>query len=166
MLPRCGNNTAGSNRTDKSKTGRTPQGSTPRFWPTRQDSNLRPQESESCALSSWATGRFFCFAGCSSQVDFFLCRQTGTAEHHSDTIISHLSFVCKVFLRFLSAFFSRSPSGNNTNANARRWGVSALFPPTLRKTPASRKRVGETGPVAFQTFSLICEKKVDFFRKI
>ena len=28
-------------------------------WPTRQDSNLRPQESESCALSSWATGRYF-----------------------------------------------------------------------------------------------------------
>ena len=27
------------------------------FWPTRQDSNLRPQESESCALSSCATGR-------------------------------------------------------------------------------------------------------------
>ena len=28
------------------------------LWPTRQDSNLRPQESESCALSSWATGRY------------------------------------------------------------------------------------------------------------
>ena len=26
-------------------------------WPTRQDSNLRPRESESRALSSWATGR-------------------------------------------------------------------------------------------------------------
>ena len=29
-----------------------------RIWPTRQDSNLRPQESESCALSSCATGRY------------------------------------------------------------------------------------------------------------
>ena len=28
-------------------------------FPTRQDSNLRPTESESVALSSWATGRYF-----------------------------------------------------------------------------------------------------------
>ncbi len=28
------------------------------FWPARHDSNVRPQESESCALSSWATGRY------------------------------------------------------------------------------------------------------------
>ena len=28
------------------------------FWPARQDSNLRPQESESCALSSCATGSY------------------------------------------------------------------------------------------------------------
>ena len=30
------------------------------FWPTRQDLNLRPSESESDALSSCATGRFLC----------------------------------------------------------------------------------------------------------
>lgn len=30
-------------------------------WPARQDSNLRPQESESCALSSWATGSYSVF---------------------------------------------------------------------------------------------------------
>ena len=29
------------------------------FWPARQDSNLRSQESESCALSSCATGSYF-----------------------------------------------------------------------------------------------------------
>ena len=28
------------------------------FWPTRKDSNLRPSESESDALSSCATGRY------------------------------------------------------------------------------------------------------------
>ena len=28
------------------------------FWPARKDSNLRPSESESDALSSWATGRY------------------------------------------------------------------------------------------------------------
>ena len=31
------------------------------FWPTRQDSNLRPSESESDALSSWATGSYSVF---------------------------------------------------------------------------------------------------------
>ena len=30
----------------------------PFCWPTRKDSNLRPQESESCALSSCATGSY------------------------------------------------------------------------------------------------------------
>ena len=29
------------------------------FWPTRKDLNLRPQESESCALSNCATGGYF-----------------------------------------------------------------------------------------------------------
>ena len=29
------------------------------FWPTRKDLNLRPSESESDALSSCATGRYF-----------------------------------------------------------------------------------------------------------
>ena len=36
--------------------------STP-FWPTRKDSNLRPSESESDALSSCATGRYFVYLG-------------------------------------------------------------------------------------------------------
>ena len=40
----------------KSTAGSFPRGA---FWPARQDSNLRPQESESCALSSCATGRYF-----------------------------------------------------------------------------------------------------------
>ena len=41
----------------KSNMAPPPQGWGRRVWPTRQDSNLRPRESESRALSSWATGR-------------------------------------------------------------------------------------------------------------
>lgn len=37
---------------------RAPHARCPVFWPTRQDSNLRPSESESDALSSCATGRY------------------------------------------------------------------------------------------------------------
>ena len=37
---------------------RAPHTRCPVFWPTRQDSNLRPSESESDALSSCATGRY------------------------------------------------------------------------------------------------------------
>ena len=42
---------------DKRKTKKHPQGVLFCFWPTRKDSNLRPSESESDALSSCATGR-------------------------------------------------------------------------------------------------------------
>ena len=60
------------------------------LWPTRQDSNLRPQESESCALSSWATGRYHWL--------------------RTAFIIAHFSPDCKHFLRFfrmLCRFFIR-----------------------------------------------------------
>ena len=41
-----------------------PQGRDFPFWPTRKDSNLRPSESESDALSSCATGRYEVAAQC------------------------------------------------------------------------------------------------------
>ena len=40
------------------------------FWPTRKDSNLRPSESESDALSSCATGR--CYRGIIAQLFRFV----------------------------------------------------------------------------------------------
>ena len=51
----CVAGATGSLRVDKKQT---PRKWGVCFWPTRQDSNLRPSESESDALSSCATGRY------------------------------------------------------------------------------------------------------------
>ena len=51
----CVADATGSLRVDKKQT---PRKWGVCFWPTRQDSNLRPSESESDALSSCATGRY------------------------------------------------------------------------------------------------------------
>ena len=63
------------------------------FWPTRQDSNLRPRESESRALSSCATGRY-----CMSVLSDCLIIPFSATEVNSFTKI------CYLFTSFPSTF--------------------------------------------------------------
>ena len=101
------------------------------FWPARQDSNLRPSESESDALSSCATGRYLIkTCGSKSYCEFYqeakmlackgifatpsitqACESTGRAKPETCesksycVIITHFSPDCKHFLAKSFVFF-------------------------------------------------------------